>query len=120
MDNTGAQAHLAAPGDVLAFLCDWYRAQCVPELHDGDGITIEAVDGPGWWLTVDLRGTALEGERAEPFVEDLGEGEWVQGWSDGTEFVAAASASSLPLALRAFRDFVRDSEAPQWERLLAG
>ncbi|GJM36725.1 MAG: hypothetical protein DHS20C19_00920 [Acidimicrobiales bacterium] len=120
MDDTGEGSHTAAAGEVLAFLCDWYRAQCVPELHDGDGISIEAVDGPGWWMTIDLRGTSLEGELSAPLVEDLGEGEWVQSWSDGTEFMAAASISSLPLAVQAFRDFVRDSEAPQWEKLLAG
>lgn len=120
MDRPPDDAHLSNAAEVLGFLCDWYRAQCIPELHDGDGIAIEAVDGPGWWLTVDLQGTTLEGHLWSPFVEDLGDGEWVQGWSDGTTFTSAASIENLVLAVRMFRDFVRDVEAERWEDLLAG
>ena len=106
--------------EVLWFLCDWYRAQCTPELHDGDGITIEAVDGPGWWLTIDVCGTSLEGHTMEPLLEDLGEGAWVQAWCDGAAFEAASSIHSLLIAVQMFRDFVRDIEAPRWEDLLTG
>ncbi|MDG2028146.1 MAG: Imm53 family immunity protein [Acidimicrobiales bacterium] len=96
-------------------------ADTTPEGPDvGDGIVIEAVDGPGWWLTIDLRDTSLEGNRAEPWVEDLGDGSRVQGWCDSTIFTAAASVDQLHVAVQWFRDFVRDVEEPRWQELLAG
>ena len=58
--------------EAFAFLCDWYKAQTCADLHDGEGNVIEAVDGPGWWLSVDLRGSSLEGHRTEPWVEQSG------------------------------------------------
>lgn len=119
MNETSGERNVGA-GEILGFLCDWYQAHCIPELHDGDGISIEAVDGPGWWLTVDLGGTSLEGHTWMPFVEDLGRGEWVQAWCDGATFTAASSIDSLVTAVRLFRDFVRHVEAECWEDLLAG
>lgn len=120
MEDAGEASEVAPPEDVLGFLCDWYRAQCIPELHDGDGISIDAVDGPGWWISIDIYGTSLEGQRVEPYLRDLDDGEWMQVWCDGREFVAAVSVASLTAGIAAFRDFVRDVEARRWARLLAG
>lgn len=120
MNNAGNEVNDRGSVDALWFLCDWYRAQCPAELHDGDGIAIEAVDGPGWWLTVDLRGTSLEGHTSAPLLEDLGDGQWIQWWCDGETFVAASAIESLLVTAQLFRDFVRDIDAPQWEKLLTG
>jgi len=43
----------------LTELQTWYRAQCDGEWEHDRGITIKSTDDPGWWVTIDLQGTAL-------------------------------------------------------------
>ena len=46
--------------DPLRFAELWFDAQCDDRLGDGLGFRIEAVDGPAWRVTIDLRSTLLE------------------------------------------------------------
>jgi hypothetical protein len=111
MDMTNWQAEAQAGGDALLFLQLWYLAQCVDERHDSGGLAIEAVDGPGWWITIDLRGTALEGRILEATLVDRGEGSWHQSWSDGQVFTVATSILQLAEGISEFRRFALRSES---------
>lgn len=96
----------AGSGDPLASLSEWCRRCWDPESGDLTGkVTIESVDGPGWWITVDLRDTALEGRTLDSTVIDLGSARWCQYWVDGTTFSAATSTSDVALAIDLFRMF---------------
>ena len=120
VDTTNAQLNGEAAGDPLRFLELWYREQCIDELHDGGGLSIEAVDGPGWWVSIDLRGTSLEGRTVDPVVRDEGGDQWRQLWSDGKTFTVATSVRQLMEGIMEFRRFALGAEVALWDELLAG
>lgn len=94
--------------DPLGALSQWCRQCWDPESDRVTGkVTIESVDGPGWWITVDLRETPLEGRTVDSTVIDLGNARWCQYWVDGTTFSAATSASEVALAIDIFQTFAR-------------
>ena len=51
--------------DELLQLQKWYSDQCNGEWEHQRGVTIVTCDNPGWWVKIDLAGTALE---PKPFV----------------------------------------------------
>lgn len=46
--------------DVLEKLQAWFAGQCDGEWEHAFGVSIQTTDNPGWWVKVELRGTALE------------------------------------------------------------
>lgn len=46
----------------------WFQTQCNGEWEHAQGITIRSTDNPGWWVTIDLGGTHLEGKSFVPVV----------------------------------------------------
>lgn len=104
----------------LEFLQIWYQSGCVPELHDGGGISIEAVDGPAWWVKIDLRDTALEGCCTVPAVREREDGAWLQTWCDGDFFTVATGATALLEGLAEFRRFVLCNDQELWEKVVEG
>ena len=44
---------------LLAKLSDWHSRHCNGEREQWYGITIQTTDNPGWWVKIDLTGTAL-------------------------------------------------------------
>src|SRR5688572_21280008 len=68
------------PPDDLTWLIQWYLSQCDEIWEHQFGVTIDTLDNPGWSLTVDLDGTALEGLHFPPVYEGVSvEEEPVQG-----------------------------------------
>ncbi len=45
--------------NTLARLQAWYSRQCNGEWEHSSGISIQSCDNPGWWIRIDLAGTAL-------------------------------------------------------------
>jgi hypothetical protein len=58
----------AVPIATLTALQTWLQEQCDGEWEHRYGVTIQSTDNPGWRVTIDLRGTALEGKPFEPVV----------------------------------------------------
>lgn len=56
--------------DTITALSAWYREQCDGDWEHHHGVTITTLDNPGWWVKVDLAGTAL----AEAIYADVAEG----------------------------------------------
>jgi len=95
--------------DPVRFLELWCRSQCADDREVG--VVIEVVEGPGWWISIDLRATDLEGRILEASVDAAGAGCWQQSWSDGRVFTVASSILQLSDALSAFQRFaLGDSE----------
>jgi len=52
----------------LTDLATWFQQQCNGDWEHTQGITIQSTDNPGWWVTIDLTGTALEHKLFAPVV----------------------------------------------------
>jgi hypothetical protein len=91
----------------LAFLEDWYAAQCDADWEHSWGVEIGTLDNPGWRLRVDLDGTSWEGRCLERTTAQRDEHDWLQTWSDGHRWEAACGPQNLSEALEAFREFLR-------------
>ncbi len=92
-----------AATDPVRFLEIWCESQC--GVDRDVGVLIEVVEGPGWWISIDLRATNLEGRTLNASLDDQGSGRWQQSWSDGQVFTVATSILQLADALTAFRRF---------------
>jgi hypothetical protein len=51
---------------LLQRLRAWFEAQCDGEWEHHRGISIQSTDNPGWWVKIDVVGTALEGKPFAP------------------------------------------------------
>jgi hypothetical protein len=59
--------------DDLLWIENWYQAQCDGDWEHEFGITIETVDNPGWYLTINLTNTNLENVEFEFMKEEKSE-----------------------------------------------
>lgn len=100
--------------DDLAWLIQWYIAQCNEDWEHQFGVTIDTLDNPGWSLTVDLDNTELEGLHFTPVYEGVAEeGQPVQGldgdvpWLvcrvDGSKFKGWGGPRDLGRLISTFR-----------------
>ena len=91
--------------DGLAFLQKWFLDQCDGDWENDSGIEISTLDNPGWYLTVQLLGTDLEGRLLEYGIFRDDEPTWVHRWSTGETFEAATGPLGLEFAIEEFRIF---------------
>jgi len=102
---------MSTPDD-LGWLMQWYLSQCDDDWEHQFGVTIDTLDNPGWSLSVDLNGTALEGRdflavsdgvsKDEEPVQD-GDGSWLVCRIEGAKFKAWGGPRDLGRMIRAFR-----------------
>ena len=59
--------------DTIMRLQDWFAAQCDGDWEHGAGITVGTLDNPGWYATVYVDGTDLEGAPFEPLEAERSE-----------------------------------------------
>lgn len=79
---------------------EWYKTQCNGDWEHEYGIKIETIDNPGWYITIDLVDTALEGFHYEYNIE---EGEtWLNITANGKVFTGAGDFSQLETILSHF------------------
>ena len=104
-----------AEHDDLAWLMEWYVAQCNEEWEHQHGVTIDTLDNPGWSLTVDLLGTPLEQRPFEPVYENVddedpvqglwGEGSWMACKVEGSKFKGYSGPRELGRLISIFREW---------------
>lgn len=88
----------SAKAEVIAEINDWYRSQSTVATRNRSA-RIEEINVGEVWMEFDLVETKLEGYLLEPFVQDLGRGQWIQGWSDGWTLSVAVPCGSATFAL---------------------
>lgn len=86
----------------LAFLQDWYRAQCNGEWEHVKGVTIETLETPGWMVTIDLEGTPLESMYMEPLCVERSPADWIECRVETQQFRATGDSTKLFAILLAF------------------
>ncbi len=92
--------------DVLHDLCKWYAAQCDGDWEHSYGIRISTLDNPGWSVTVDLRGTALEDRPFDVVNVERGERDWMYCWVEEGRFEGRGGPHNLADILEVFRTWV--------------
>jgi hypothetical protein len=82
----------------LEWLQSWYCTQCNGEWEHSYGIKIDSLDNPGWWVKIDLTGTALEDvpmEEVDEGMEVEGSENWLHCKVAEKQFQGAGGALSL-------------------------
>jgi immunity protein 53 of polymorphic toxin system len=96
----------------IAELAAWFQQQCNGEWEHTYGLTIQSTDNPGWWVTIDLRGTPLEHTVFEPVLRgDFASGNpqppWLHCRVKDAVFHAACDADHLDEILGIFLAWTR-------------
>ena len=91
--------------DNLIWLQKWYQSQCNGDWEHAYGITIETVDNPGWYVTVDLEDTCLENAIFEEVKEDKDDLNWFFCLKRGNKFKASCSPCNLNKIFQIFRQW---------------
>jgi|SRR6266850_2423857 len=87
----------------------WYRDQCHDRWEHSYGIKIGTLDNPGWVVTIDLVGTALESVRFTK-VDDLAhDTDWVTCEVKGGQFVGHGGPAQLFKILDLFLAWASDN-----------
>lgn len=87
----------------LSWLQSWYANQCNDEWEHEWGINIGTFDTPGWYVTIELRGTKLEWKRTHWVRMGQERSDWhAFRFTSGT-FEGIGGPASLPFLLAEFR-----------------
>jgi hypothetical protein len=97
--------------DPLDFLTSWYLSQCDGDWEQDAGIEIGTLDNPGWWLSVTLIGTELEGKLLDRAIQERAKDDWARVRSDGRTFDANGGPLNLRELLAAFQEFAEEHAA---------
>lgn len=99
--------------DVLNWLEDWYRRNCVDEWEHFYGIKIDTLDNPGWNVKIDLADTTLEHKEFSEIKLDNGENDWFFCKVENSIFKGVGDPSKLTVILETFRKWVEfNKKAP--------
>jgi hypothetical protein len=90
--------------DNLQKLQLWYRKQCDGEWEHQYGVSIDALDNPGWTVVIDLVDTDLDSMQMPAIVEERTDGDWLQCKIDNGKFMGAGGPLKLNSILQIFLD----------------
>lgn len=96
--------------DLLSWLQSYYASCCNGDWEHGEGIRIETLDNPGWFVKMSLRDTnlaAIDFERVE--VENSDQ-DWYHCWKEDEIFTGAGGLYNLTSILTIFREWVTANE----------
>ena len=98
--------------DALAWLQDWFAANCDGEWEQQWNVNLTTTDDPGWFLSIPLQDTELEGR---PFTRTehntkLDQSWWICQIGEG-HFLAACGRRDLAAVVRIFRDWAQAQPA---------
>jgi len=98
--------------DPTAFMESWFSSHCDGDWEHDTRVEISTLDNPGWFLSINLTASELEGVTLEYAVFRDEDPTWVHCWSDGQKFEAAAGPLGLAQAIDRFRAFASDETMP--------
>ena len=91
---------------------DRYAAQCDGDWEHGFGVKIETLDNPGWTVSIDLTGTALEDVEFTEISNIEPEIDWIQCSVQEGLFEGACGPRMLETLLSSFLDWANRSQRP--------
>ncbi|MGH6912040.1 MAG: immunity 53 family protein, partial [Phenylobacterium sp.] len=98
--------------DALAWLQDWFVQHCDGEWEGRRGVSFTTTDGPGWFLSIPLQETPLEGRAFKRIDHNRATDEswWICQVGEG-HFLAACGPRDLAAVVGVFRDWAQ-TQAP--------
>jgi hypothetical protein len=95
----------------LERLNKWYSSHCDGTWEHDQGVTLQSLDNPGWWLKIDLKGTRLESKSFSAISQGINEGghpqttSWFHCYVKEGRFDGSGDPSHLPRIISIFLDW---------------
>lgn len=89
--------------NAVDFLQAWYQAQSNGEWERARGVTIETLDTPGWMVTIDLAGTAIEGRSMAALQNERSPSDWLLCEVEQNQFRGQGDSQKLLVILEIFQ-----------------
>ena len=104
--------------DAFTEIAEWFAHHCDGEWEHFYGVKIELCDNPGWWVQIDLRGTALEGKtmprhREGDFSANNPQPPWIDCFVEDDRFEGAGDVTRLHEIVRRFLEWADREEFPK-------
>jgi Immunity protein 53 len=96
--------------NIFEWLQIWYLSQCDGDWEHENGITIDTVDNPGWFLTINLTGTKLEKHTFSPIKIEVDKNNWYFCSKKNGNFEASGGPLNLIEILNIFRTWTETCE----------
>jgi hypothetical protein len=93
------------PDEVLAWLQQWYQAQCDGEWEHQKGVRIDTLDNPGWAVKADV----MMSSPPDPLAIDRSEHDWIRCEVKGARFEGFGGPGNLIELLNVLRSWVQAS-----------
>jgi hypothetical protein len=87
----------------VEFLQSWYQTQANGEWERARGVTIETLDTPGWMVSVDLIGTALDGRTMAAVQRERSAQDWLLCEVEENQFRGQGDSQKLLPILEIFQ-----------------
>ena len=89
--------------DSIKWLEKWYQQQCDGEWEHSYGITIEAIDNPGWHIKIDLCETKYAGMNMEKMQLMPNDNDWIVCYIEQRCFHGFGDPLKLSAIIEVFR-----------------
>lgn len=106
--------------NTVAELAAWFASQADGDWEHGEGIRIESLDNPGWFISISIRGTELESEPFDAVDEERAADDWLRCWRTGSSWEAACGPKNLDEAITRFLDWTRGAAVTKREDFPVG
>ena len=93
----------------LDWLLNWYKNQCDGDWEHGNGIKINTLDNPGWYLWVSINETTLQNMPFKKIKIKRSEEDWIFCNIEEGMFKGYGGIFNLPELLSIFRKWAEDS-----------
>jgi len=105
--------------DIVGWIEHWYRVHCNGDWEHGQGVKIETLDNPGWWVSIDLEGTDMSDKPFEPVETGRGENpdDWMSCRVQKGVFQGSGGPEKLGAILRVFKEWC--DRFPGWDAPLS-
>ena len=80
----------------------WFESQCDDDWEHGNGIRIETLDNPGWFIRIYLEGTDVASKPFTAVEIDRTDEDWLRLWIEDEVWTAATGPLNLSEALASF------------------
>ncbi len=92
----------------IEWLQQWYQVQCDGDWEHQHGIRIDTLDNPGWGLTIDLHGTAVERRSFRKIWQEREPDNWIHCEVVRGSFKAACGPLNLLEVVEIFKSWVSE------------